>query len=46
MGYVLLTQIAPFLGGLLGAFTIYILVRNQMKRLTDKTNMTRSRAAA
>ena len=46
MGIVLLREITPFIGGLLGAFTIYILVRRQMIRLTEKKNMKRSRAAA
>ena len=34
MGVIIFRQITPFLGGLLGAFTIYILVRTQM-RITD-----------
>ena len=30
LGIILFLQITPFLGGLLGALTIYILVRKQM----------------
>ena len=30
LGIILFRQIAPFMGGLLGALTIYILVRKQM----------------
>lgn len=45
LGVILFKQIAPFLGGLLGAFTIYILVRNQMVYLSEKRNMRRSVAA-
>ena len=36
LGIILFLQITPFLGGLLGALTIYILVRRQMIHLTDK----------
>ena len=36
MGVIIFRQITPFLGGLLGAFTIYILVRTQMHHLTEK----------
>lgn len=32
-------KITPFLGGILGAFTIYILLRGQMFHLTEKLNM-------
>ena len=45
LGIVLFQQITPFLGGLLGALTIYILVRKQMIRLTPKRKMKRSTAA-
>lgn len=45
LGIVLFQQITPFLGGLLGALTIYILVRKQMIRLTTKRKMKRSTAA-
>lgn len=45
LGIVIFKQIAPFIGGLLGALTIYILVRKQMMYLSDKRNMRRSMAA-
>ncbi|WP_291528119.1 AI-2E family transporter [Bacteroides sp. UBA939] len=45
LGIILFLQITSFLGGLLGALTIYILVRKQMIYLTDKRNMKRSIAA-
>ncbi len=45
MGVVIFRQISPFLGGLLGALTIYILVRSQMIYLTEKRNMNRSLSA-
>ena len=45
LGIVLFQQITPFLGGLLGALTIYSLVRKQMIRLTTKRKMKRSTAA-
>lgn len=45
VGFILFRQITPFLGGLLGALTIYILVRKQMIHLTEKRKMKRSFAA-
>ena len=36
LGIILARQITPFLGGLLGALTIYILVRRQMIYLSEK----------
>ena len=45
LGIILFRQIAPFMGGLLGALTIYILVRKQMMYLSDKRKMKRSIAA-
>ncbi len=45
MGIILLQQITPFMGGLLGAITIYILVRKHMNTLTTKRKMKRSKAA-
>lgn len=45
LGIIIFRQIAPFLGGLLGALTIYILVRKQMVYLTNKKNMKRHFAA-
>ena len=46
LGIILFRQIAPFMGGLLGALTIYILVRKQMMYLSDKRKMKRSIAAS
>ena len=46
MGIILLREVTPFTGGLLGAFTIYILVRKQLARLTTKKHMKRSKEAA
>ena len=45
LGIILFRQITPFLGGLLGALTIYILVRKQMFYLSVKKKMKRSLAA-
>lgn len=45
MGVIIFRQITPFLGGLLGALTIYILVRKQMIHLTETKNMKRSFSA-
>ena len=45
MGVIIFRQITPFLGGLLGALTIYILVRTQMNHLTEKRKMKRSVSA-
>lgn len=42
MGVIIFWRITPFLGGLLGALTIYILVRKQMSYLTEKRKMRRS----
>ena len=36
LGIILFRQITPFLSGLLGALTIYILVRRQMIYLSEK----------
>ena len=36
MGCIIFKYLTPFLGGLLGAFTIYILVRDHMYHLTEK----------
>ena len=35
LGIILFIESVPFLGGILGAFTIYILVRKQMFYLTE-----------
>lgn len=45
IGFIIFRRITPFLGGLLGALTIYILVRGQMNYLTEKKNMKRSISA-
>ena len=45
MGVIIFRQITPFMGGLLGALTIYILVRGQMGYLINRKNMKRSIAA-
>lgn len=45
VGVVLFKEFAPFMGGLLGASTIYVMVRGQMKYLTEKKRMKRSYAA-
>ena len=39
MGIIIFRQISPFLGGLLGALTIYILVRGQMRYLVEKRKL-------
>ena len=38
LGIILFIESVPFLGGILGAFTIYILVRKQMFYLTEQKN--------
>ena len=45
LGIILFKQITPFLGGLLGALTIYILVRKQMMHLTEIRKIKRSISA-
>ncbi|MCD8181845.1 MAG: AI-2E family transporter [Bacteroides sp.] len=45
LGIIICKEITPFLGGLLGALTIYILVRKQMIYLSVKRKMRRSIAA-
>lgn len=45
MGIVLFRELAPFLSGILGASTIYIMVRKHMKYLTEKKKFKRSIAA-
>ena len=45
MGVIIFRQITPFLGGLLGASTMYILVRTHMNYLTEKRKMKRSISA-
>ena len=45
MGVIIFRQITPFLGGLLGALAMYILVRTHMNYLTEKRKMKRSISA-
>ena len=45
IGIVIFRHITPFLGGILGALTIYILVRGQMSYLTEKRKIRRSISA-
>lgn len=45
MGIVLFREFAPFMSGILGASTIYIMVRGQMKYLTHQRNLGRGAAA-
>ena len=45
MGIIIFRQITPFLGGLLGALTIYILVRGQIRYLVEKRKLKRSLSA-
>ena len=40
LGVILFVEFIPFLGGILGASTIYILVRRQMLYLTEKKHLT------
>lgn len=46
MGAIIIHKSMPFLSGVLGASTIYILVRKQMKRLTHQKKMKKTYAAA
>lgn len=46
IGITLFVVVRPFLGGLLGAATIYVLLRGQLFRLTQRHNWRRSRTAA
>ena len=45
MGVIIFRQITPFLGGLLGALTMYILARTRMNHLTEKRKMKRNISA-
>lgn len=45
MGIILFIKIIPFLGGILGAFTIYILLRRQLKYLIRIKHLNRSLVA-
>lgn len=46
LGVIIFIKLIPFLGGLLGAATIYVLLRNQMRILTIRHNLRRSLAAS
>lgn len=46
LGVTIFIKIVPFLGGLLGAVTIYILLRRQMGLLTERRGWRRSLAAS
>ncbi len=46
LGVAIFVRILPFLGGLLGAATLYLLLRNQMRHLTQKRMWRPSWAAA
>ena len=45
LGTAIFVEIVPFIGGLLGAVTIYVLLRGQMYRLTECRRWRRSLAA-
>lgn len=45
LGVILFLKVTPFMSGILGASTLYILVRKQMYYLTEKRKMRRSLAA-
>ena len=42
LGIIIFLEITPFLSGILGAFTIYVLVRKQMLHLNEEKKMKRS----
>lgn len=46
LGIILFKEFTPFMGGVLGAFTIYVLLRKQMFYLTEKKKMRPSIAAS
>ena len=45
IGLILFKQLQPYLGGFMGAITLYILLRGQMKALTEKKKMPRGLSA-
>lgn len=45
LGILLFFELAPYLSGILGAFTIYIMLRKQMMYLTEKKRIKRSLVA-
>ncbi|WP_418983934.1 AI-2E family transporter [Alistipes sp.] len=46
LGITIFVELIPFLGGLLGAVTIYVLLRSQMNYLTEERRWRRSLAAS
>ncbi len=46
LGVTIFVELVPFLGGLLGAATIYVLLRGQMWHLTERRHWRRSLAAS
>ncbi len=46
LGCVIFYELRPFLGGILGAMTVYVLVRGQMFYLTEQKKMKRGLAAS
>ena len=46
LGIAIFVKVVPFLGGLLGAVTIYVLLRRQMWFLTERRRWRRSLAAS
>lgn len=46
LGVTIFAELTPYIGGLLGAVTIYVLLRNQMRYLTVRHRWRRSLAAA
>ncbi|NDV59580.1 AI-2E family transporter [Bacteroides sp. 519] len=45
-GFIIFKEITPFMGGLLGALTIYVLVRGQMNFLVEQRKLKRALAAS
>ena len=45
IGFIIFQQMRPYIGGFLGASTLYVLLRGQMKVLTGKKKMSRGLAA-
>ena len=46
LGVVIFAELTPYIGGLLGAMTIYVLLRRQMRYLTVRRRWRRSLAAS
>ena len=46
LGVVIFAELTPYIGGLLGAMTIYMLLRRQMRYLTVRRRWRRSLAAS